>query len=859
MIKRIFSVFESIFVSIGRLISNRSPTGAIALILVFSFPGVIFFGGSLALIDAVPFSGVNPYSDSDGNSLVAFSYPEFANAYWKGWYDGGGTLWQSEPFHPYMNYLITQFESVYWNPFLQSGIHGVEGLINLALSPLTIVSGLLGGNSTSITFVILSSLFVAGFSIHQICTRFLGLDRTSGVAAAVFFMLNGYMVSSLGHNFTQPILLAPAVIFIVMGAVTKTRLPQIALSALVTSALLLCSFMPTLALVCISIAFFLVGHLMDNWCKHPKGHYTLVSVGILAACLTAFFYLPLVISLANTSDLELLNYGIREFFPLTFNASISLITPKFLWQSYNLTPNEILAEPFHSGFLGNNSVFHFGLAASFCIFNSFRLVLLKSYFFQACFLLFSLGLLRIFSVPSAYDIYKFSSDIIFTLPFFTLLVFCIIQIVRSDNYWIAKLLATSVIILWLLRLAGYDIFTMLIDRVPFIGSLANQYVWSTVILSGTFLVAYGINNINFKKLSYLDSKFTFLFSTVVVFTITKNFSTVFSKTSLFYVPFFLLLCVVFFIVGSRILLNREKTKIFSYFLIGFIFFELNFYQNHSRPVRGEFYSETPDFVSFLKNNSEKYERVVNIGSVGLAGNASTAFQIFDVSGMLLNNFGSYQSLYLNHMTTKDHRFFTHLTLQNAKNKSPDINHNLLDILGVKHVVVGKYLSVWVDMFSTDPNYSLVFENNQLAIFENKDQFPRAFRFLMAKDSGSEVISAIKEAEVIEVPILDYSNTRVVLDTSEVPVGSRVVLTDNWSPFWVVDQNSDSEQIDVWFNSFRSFLANGSGSATFRYYNRFAKYGLMLSLVCLIFCFILGCRGLGFQRFKEVLWKKKSSR
>lgn len=336
---------------------------------------------------------------------------------------------------------------------------------------------------------------------------------------------------------------------------------------------------------------------------------------------------------------------------------------------------------------------------------------------------------------------------------------------------------------------------------------------------------------------------------------------------------------VFVAVGSLILFgsrfggSRGKLAILIV-LISFLhtFYFANKYLSFSNKVN--LFAETP-VLSFIKND-QGYFRSWAIGDVYLENNFHLAYRLFWPEGyksLFIDSYGDV-TRYMNGWAIEDNltRADAGLGSQGTADEIFSLNsrRRMLDLLGVRYVVGELSDEEGFKRY----NFSRVFEDGRLAVYENKTVLPRAFlasnyegapsvdstnknknqidserRVLIPRKLASEGfdfrnVLILEEPSPIspqfgqgEVEIAYYQPNKVIVKTrSDVP--KLLFLSDNYYPGWKARVDGEETKIFRANYSFRAVpLVAGEHEVEFYFDSRVFKAGALFSLlgvVALIF-------------------------
>jgi hypothetical protein len=762
---------------------KTSPLFCITLLLLcISFPEVIFGPASLMISDYFPMDGTPAQTI---NIL-----PESSMQINQGFFDIGGAMWQSESKIPYMEHVLKEGKSIYWNPFLGAGSLGPETLVDVKTSPITFVAAMLGSSSAAVSFTILFFLGLGMFSMLSLCVKLLHLPYAAGIAAALAYAFNGFQTSGLGANYTQSYLLFPAYLYALCVCIQKPSIPRFILAVGPAALILSITFMPTTVLTmmcCSGLALGYAIHLRGDGVVLWKRILLIGCVPLLALLLLSFIYAPLVGALMLTADASA--YAQRNFYPATINALLSVFTPKHFWNSY-VTMDAFLYEPNHPAFTGN-VVFHIGLIGGLCCLFAFSRQMFRTPVLLFAVMLAALMLMRIFAVP---------------------------------------------------------FYTDLVDKIPLISSFGQQYVWNGFMVCLPILVGYGAAQ--WLRMQPSHSKHIFIYIGFISLCL-LYLSTVFpfehftkeKKLNLIW-----LACMLVAMTLVAVWMRRQRFRMnLPLVMLILMFVDYTFYINHLRPIARDVYNHPPAYVEYLKEHSDK-ERILNISSVGIPAEEAAAFQLYDVSQLTMNVYPGYEKFYNDYLLPKSYKFLIFLTFLQAKDV-PELPLNIASFMGIRHILIPSYWVEW-PKFLEQKNMPKVYSDDRISIYENPKVWPRAFMLpesrypLKIEDIQQGKITA-KNVSAVNFDETDY--TRTIMNVS-VKQKSVLVLTDSWHPYWKAKVGDEEVEVEALFGAFRAVhVPAGEHTITFYYDNPMVTLGKKLSLAGFAILAALVVYG-GFRRF-----------
>lgn len=730
-----------------------------------------------------------------------------------GFFDTGGAAFQSEPMQQFMKFVIYNWQSPYWNPYVAAGSLGPETLVDDKFSPFTLIVALLGGSSIAFHFVLLSLYILAIYFLIRLITVYFRLSFLSAVVAAVVYLLNGYSVANIASNVSQSYLYFPILLFALCAFSKKPSYWRFLGLVLANIPILLTTFLPTSFLIMMSVYLIAFGFSFNTY---PRWKNRLViialqiSSALVAFLLLAFLWFPV---LEGAKVLKLFQmYNARTFLPASLAAFLSFFTPKHFWESYNSTPYNVML------FEGNR-IFHFGIVAS-------------------------LILVQVFT-----------------------------QKKNFKNWIIVILLILSLLVLG--RIFAISGIYQFLATMPQIKNIGEQYLWIVVAISFTLLSAFGMeslkakNNFKIPLLATYVLIFGLIFYLVFRFLSQASYYFVdFGVSKYYLVMIFYLGILLFLLLFSAFIfyfISAKPTKIlfFKSILILLAFLELFFYMNTLRYKREDIFSNPPPYVAFLKENIGD-NRVANY-TWGFMPDLGAAYQIQQLETL---NYALpwYKKFYERNFLNQTDRWGDFSLVLGQKDE-PNIHEEILDMLSVKYILTDKYRFKYKNYFQTR-NYPLVFQDGERYIFENKDIFPRAMAItslikapLTADTQGhslrevvftedEKLLSEAKKVgissdstrfnanEADHVSIVSYENAKVVLK-AKLATPAVVALTDNWHPNWKAYANGREVYVGQINESFRGIvLPAGEYKIEFRYQPKILTFALWVSSVVFLFLMLM---------------------
>lgn len=781
------------------------------LIVLLIFPDVILGSGSLSMIDMSVAAG----QEWPGHTILHLERPgRYAS---HGFWDTGGTIYQSEPAQQFLRYVLLNLESPYWNPYSATGALGPETLVDNKFSPFAFLVAMLGGGSTAY-HVALFAIYVSSiYCLIRMATNQLGLSAISAMAGAIVFMLNGFAIANISSNISQAYFLFPILLYSLLAFAAAPETKRFVYVVLANSMVLAVTFLPTTLLTFISVyvvaVFFVFGRAYDrhgDWIgKVVTGCLWMGLSCLLALTLMAFLYLPIAESMFLTQEVS--EYRARTVGTATFNSLLSLFTSKHLWESYN-TMDGRLWDPKMPAYVGN-VVFHLGISASVAAcFAIRRWPVRQGAVVLGVGILFFAAVGRIFGVPGISPLFDFIPfigsfgvqyiAIVAAIAFTLLCTFGFESLRQSEGHWVFVALVAFAIVGSLLYLTAiYELptagpATSFIHAHKYaIKALAYSF-FSVAVLAVSIVLAYRV-----RQRKHIVFRF-----------------------------------------GARSLSLRVDLL-----LLGVLFFEMVFYMNTYRMQKSDVFDNPPAHVVFLRENIGD-GRILSIGHYGLPAEFGSAYQIPQVGAMTTNILPWYLEMFRrNFPSSSPVDKFARFAMLTRTLDTPNLNEDLIDLLSVKYLAVSKTHSKHA-AFLLERGYPQVFEKNNVLIFENLDPLPRALAVgrLLSGDRvealsdyhrGSVAVTTdsklIERAQALGIPIDSDRATAVmgpvggveILETRHAAVMIKatlnqpaiLVLTENWHPNWRAWDNGAPIHVGRVNESFRGVaLSPGVHRIEFRY-------------------------------------------
>lgn len=727
-----------------------------------------------------------------------------------GSHDTGGSAFQSEPAVQFMKRSIWGGQSIYWNPYSATGSLGPETLVDIKTSPLSVAVALMGGSDRAFHLVFLGINFLGVFCLLLIFTVELRLSLLAAIAGGVTYLLNGFNVANLASNVSQTWFYFPVLVLALL-AFAKRPSAWSFVGITVGAVLILAStFLPsTLMVLGASLFVGLAAALASAHAAVPRWTAAALlalrnAVGQLCAVALALMVLA-ALYLPIAEALRYLNTG--DFYAARiFNAAnlfnlISLFTPKHAFESYNaITPRA--AE------LIGNVAFHQGIVGALI-----------------------------------------ASQIIRAWPPFQRVMLVAIA---------------AGFLLLVARVYGAPGYTRLVNALPIVGGIGQQYVWAGVSIFFTLMVPFGMHALlrdGPRKPALAGVAAVIAFALVYTIAIYRL-----DVIGLFYAMF------AGFLIGAGSLLvlalrrpalpRVGVTTALGALLVLLSFVELSFYVNHLRLSRTDRFSNPPEFVRFLQAQGGLH-RVASYGLPGMPPEYGSAYGVAQIGSMNFHLLPHYESLF-NRLIVPNpaDRWTTFVTLLNAKDASW-LNLAAIDLVGAKYLLMPREFHQ-LQAHAQSFGWRRIYDDAHVRIYENPDPLPRAFVVHQLVQSGrtpidegqsprrvatSDDARLIEAARVLGIGqdkvaatsdgatavVRRYDHARVDIE-ADLKAPGVLVLTDAWHPNWRVRVDGQPALLGRINEAFRGVpLPAGRHVIEMTYAPRTLALGKALSMLGIALC------------------------
>ncbi len=640
---------------------RRCAVAAVWLTLCV-FPDVIFLHASLSNT-----SLVNVTSDDGRKRVQLFPERKIRQAY-EGFFDAGGGAFQSEPAAQFVRRSLQAGQSIYWNPYSATGSYGPETLVDIKTSPVSMVNAVLNGGDLTSHMVFLGFNLLAVFCLLLLFTIEFRLSFVAALAGGITYLLNGYYVANLGSNVSQVWLYFPV---LTLALVSFARRPgAIKLAGISIGAILVMAttFLPTMILTMATA--LLVGVATSVGCSLAQEQgwrsRTAAAARLIAGQLTGLALGLLSLAILYLPIAEALQYMAtgdyyagRQFYPAYLFNLISLFTPKHAFEAYN-------AITARADMMRGNAAFHQGIIGALL-----------------------------------------ASQAVRPWP---ILQRTIIGVVAG------------ILLVLVARIYGVPLLSPIVDALPLLGNLGEQYLWICVGLLFTITVAFGLHGLLTGGLRLLPllAVAAVIGSAFAYTTISYGLDNVIYVRYLWVTAALLAAGLALIIYGS----SRAAPVVVASCLVALSWCELTFYVDHYRFARYDRFANPAPFVRFLQRHSGLHQ-IANYGPWGVPPEYGSAFGLYQIGSMNFQLFPRYVDVF-NRLILPDpkDRWTGFITMVRA----PDVNSlNLqaFDFLGAKYLVTpASYPRL--HQFMERSGWRSAYSDPIFVIYENPDPLPRAF-------------------------------------------------------------------------------------------------------------------------------------
>lgn len=699
-------------------------------------------------------------------------YPERAGreAY-QGYFDLGGPAYQSEPSAQFMARTIWSGQSVFWNPYSATGSLGVETLVDVKTSPLTMVVALAGGSDKAFHLAFLGFSWLGTFCLMVLFAVRWRLSLAAALAGGVTYLLNGYNVANLVSNFSQTWFYFPVLMLALASFAERPR--ALGLLGITAGAGLFLSttFLPTtIVLLGTTLfvgavsAFAVAATTQTGW----RGVMTTGArriAGQIAGVALAFLVLAVVwapiaeaMRLMDTASY----YAARNFFPAYLFNLASLFSPKHAFEAYNAASAKSLE-------LRGNVAFHQGIVGALIV----------------------------------------------------------TQVVRGWPMFPRVLVAAvgAALVLLIARVYGVPGYAQFVDHLPLIGNFGQQYLWIAISALFTLLVGFGTHALLAGGVRKIP-----LYAGALVIVAAITYAAALHGVR--GVAYFYLSVAALVIAGAVVIMTAAPAKLArvsaAILVVLLSWAELTFYVDHVRYTRTERFAEPPPFVRFLQAQPGLH-RIASYGWWGIPPEYGGAYGLYQIDSMNFNLMPRYVSLF-NRLILPNPRdqWSGFITLTRAPD-TDRLNLAAFDMVGTRFLIVPATYEKLRAFMSASP-WKVAYQDAYFVIFENPTPLPRAFvvdRLVEGKETPLDLGLSPREVAVSSDPALltaaralgitdragetaapagsvtitRYDHARVDI-TAELDRPGVLVLTDAWYPNWSVRVDGEARPLGIVDEAFR---------------------------------------------------------
>lgn len=748
-----------------RRLIRRCAVAAL-LLVVAVYADVIFRGAS---VSAVNYLNVTVEPIRDRVQL----YPERpGREAYHAYYDIGGAAFQSEPGAQFMRRAFWNGESVFWNPYSAAGSYGIETLVDVKTSPLSMIVALLGGGDTAFHLAFLGLNFLGVFCLLVLLAVQWRLSLLAAIAGGVTYLLNGYNVANLASNVSQTWLYFPVLALALVSFAKNPRVLSFLGIAAGSVLILATTFLPTTTVMLGTTLFVGAASALAGVYSQGVPWRSSVTLGgklvgaqclgvMLGLLILAVVYLPIFEALRYMATAEY--YGVRNFYPANLFNLISLFTPKHAFEAYN-------AITARADGLRGNVAFHQGIVGALLL-----------------------------------------TQVVRTWPPFQRIV------VGAMGMALLLLLA---------RVYGLPFYSWAVNFLPVIGNLGQQYLWIAIAALFTLLIPFGLHGLirsGVRPLPLAAGALVILASLLY----TSYLHGIDNLVGWFYVAVAVCLVIACAVVA---LWPRRTTAVVvpAIVLVALSFVEMTFYVNSFRFARTDRFLEPPRFVRFLQLNTGLH-RIASYGHWGIPPEYGSAYGIAQVGSMNFHLLPRYVELF-NRLILPDpaDRWSGFITLVRARD-ADFVNLAALNMVGTKYLIVPTTYNR-LRGFMEESRWGRAYEDPYYLIFQNPDPLPRSYvthgliagkvtpvdrgqsphavsvsddpqLIEMARKLGitSEASEATGAADFAAITRYEHVRVEIVANLSRPGI---LVLNDAWHANWRARVNGQPHYIGVVNEAFR---------------------------------------------------------
>lgn len=738
---------------------------AALLLVVAVYADVIFRGASVSAVNYL-----NVTVEPIRHRVQLYPERPGREAY-HAYYDIGGAAFQSEPGAQFMRRSFWNGESVFWNPYSATGSYGIETLVDVKTSPLSMTVALLGGSDAVFHLAFLGFSFLGVFCLLVLLTVQWRLSLLAAIAGGVTYLLNGYNVANLASNVSQTWLYFPVLALALVSFAKNPRVLSFLGIVAGSTLILATTFLPTTIVILGAMLFVgAASALATTYAQSAHWRPMLVHDGkligaqwlavMLALLVLSVVYLPIFEALRYLATGEY--YGARSHFPANLFNLISLFTPKHAFEAYNAISEKADA-------LRGNAAFHQGIVGALLLTQTVR-----------------------------------------AWPPFQRILVCAMA---------------GLLLLLLTRVYGLPLYAQMVDMIPVIGNLGQQYLWIAIAALFTLLVPFGLHGLiqsGVRPVPLVVGAFVILASLF--------YSSYQLGIENFMAGFYISVAVGLVMVTAAIVtrLCSAATVGPVLVLVALSFVEMTFYVNSFRFSRMERFLEPPRFVRFLQLNAGLH-RVASYGHWGIPPEYGSAYGIAEIGSMNFHLLPRYVELF-DRLVLPDaaDRWPSFITLVRARD-ADFVNLAALNMLGTKYLIVPTTYNR-LRTFMEESKWVRAYEDAYFLIFENPSPLPRSYvtHGLVAgkatpidRGQSPHAVTVSDDPQLVELArklgvtsepsetaaatefasITRYEHVRVEIVANLTRPGV-LVLNDSWHANWRARVNGQPHYIGVVNEAFR---------------------------------------------------------
>ncbi|MCG2595608.1 YfhO family protein [Ramlibacter sp. XY19] len=778
--------------SVGPRLPKVGRQLLLSLLLVFAaFPDAVLLGAGFRMNDQ-QWATINQKKRTDFYPVPARNPGQLhQDWYTSGLNDTAGGQFQSEPAMEFIRHTLATKDSPYWNPYSMAGSLGPETLVDLKLSAFTLAYALLGGGSHVYDMLTLLGFWMGVFFVFRLCEGPLRLHPLAATAAAVLYLLNGFNTANLGSNVAQSYVFVPMCLLACFRLMESRTPVRVAAAAAAYMGLLSYTFLPTTLLEGLAIVVCTTGFaLCADWGGASKIRILSRALGLQALVGAIALCGVAFIYLPFFENLDVTGtlsaYRERIFYPASFNGLLSIFSSSHFFESYRAGNPEAFT-------LGGNTIFHYSVIGLGLVASAFRR-----------------GESRLRPLAFA-----------------------------------ATLMAAVVFA----RDFGIPGVTWLVDHLPIVRNIGEQYTWVAISIPLTILAAIGTQNLLERKFSFIPQ--LVLIAIAVAGTVLLANSYGLRQSAAVCNPLAtpcpigsvgLIAALSVVLLASLWLVRRFPDLRFGLtgMLVMLMFLQLVVDAKEVRFAREDIYDKPTSDVRFLQQHAG-LDRTMTLGVYATAMDNGSAFQLQEVTSLNPAPMPGYKQ-YFKEMTRnlpQEAHFseFTSLAVPQPKATLDYYDWFLVNLLGVKYVIApSTYATLFAD--AQAKGLPIVHVSKFTKIIENPTAFPRAFFLPGVLPTQGEVTLPpnLEAKDVVPVKIAMYRNASVILQ-GEAATPGTAVLTDNWHRNWQATVNGKTVDIGKVQGTFRGIPVQ-AGKFEIAMHYRPATLPLALVLTSLAWLFVI---------------------